>query len=158
MAMVTIILPAPVAASRVRHAGKQHWHDDAYADWLSDARTRAMIAWRGKAAMIGPVALAMLSVLPRPVKRPKWAPADQWKAGVRIDVPVRPDVDNYMKAVLDGLQTGMQWSPLADDNCITVVMGRKLLASVTEDPCTIVGLGTPDDLSALARLIGVKNG
>ena len=133
--MITLQLQTPVAASRVRHHGKHHWHAPAYAAWLSQARWLASLV--APIPLTGPICLAAVVVCERPQSRPKWAAPPEWKSGLRLWRPVRPDDDNYGKAVRDAMNGRI----FADDGQVVASLAYKVVAREGEDPKILVWVG-----------------
>jgi Holliday junction resolvase RusA-like endonuclease len=133
--MITLQLQTPVAASRVRHHGKHHWHAPGYAAWLEHARWIARSA--AHAPLAGPICLAVVVVVARPQDRPKWATKEAWKAGCRLWRPIKPDDDNFGKAIRDALN---HWV-IVDDGQIVSSLAYKVAAREREDPKILVWVG-----------------
>lgn len=72
----------------------------------------------------GPLCLDVTFVCARPKRLPKRLPG-------RLPKATRPDVDNYTKALLDGLQGSL----FDDDAQLVEVRARKVYAALNELPC-----------------------
>ena len=67
------------------------------------------------------VTVAVTFQTPAPKQRPRWVPKVVWQLG-EIPFTTKPDVDNLLKTVLDGLN-GVAWE---DDSQVTELHGYKL--------------------------------
>lgn len=76
-------------------------------------------------ALIGALALDVVFVLKRPRSRPKSKPHRFFKAGSR------GDLDNYIKALLDGLQRG---GVVPNDAAVVQIQAYKVYAALEELP------------------------
>ena len=148
----TLTLPAPVPAARARSNGARRFHpeDSAIARWREEAAIAIRRQWMA-ALLVGPVELKAVFILARPDSRPTWCPKDVWASGARFrHAPgCGPDVDNFLKAVMDALQmprelrkvagAGSGW-PLRDDGAVAVSAQEKWIASSAEAARTVVGI------------------
>ena len=87
--------------------------------------------------MPGPIKLEVVFIM----KRPKYMQAKKWSEG-RIFHDKRPDIDNLLKMVADGLQPQI----IADDAKIVMVTASKFYAAKNEKPCTKIMLHSIDQL------------
>jgi Holliday junction resolvase RusA-like endonuclease len=146
-----LVLPEPCAASHARFGNGHGYHDEKYAAWREAAA--ALIAAKWPWATIPahtPVALRLVYLSPRPVKRPDWCPALDWNAGGRLYRPTRPDVENFDEAIFDALQPGKVTvagcgkittrGVLADDACIVRLTAEDFVAARGEAPAVHVRL------------------
>jgi Holliday junction resolvase RusA-like endonuclease len=76
-------------------------------------------------AQLGALALEVIFVLKRPNNRPKSKPQRFFKAGSR------GDLDNYIKALLDGLQRG---GVVPNDAAVVQIQAHKVYAALDELP------------------------
>ena len=67
------------------------------------------------------VTVAVTFQTPAPKQRPRWVPKVVWQLG-EMPFTTKPDVDNLLKTVLDGLN-GVAWE---DDSQVTELHGYKL--------------------------------
>ena len=135
--MICLQFANPTPASRIRHQGARHWHDEPYAGWLRYARD--LCALRGpREPLQGPICLAVVVIAARPERRPLWAPAANWREGCRLWRPVRPDDDNYGKAIRDA----MNGRVFADDGQIVASLAYKVVAARGEDARILAQCGT----------------
>ena len=151
--MIHLQFVNPTPASRIRHQGARHWHDEPYAGWLRYARD--LCALRGpREPLQGPICLAVVVVGTRCVvprgrapgtfdahqerTKPPWVPAATWREGCRLWRPVRPDDDNYGKAIRDAMNGRI----FADDGQIVASLAYKVIAARGEDAKILVWCGT----------------
>lgn len=144
----------PTPASRIRHGNGRHYHDEPYAGWLRYARDLVALE-APRAPLQGPICLAVVVVgtrmaVPRkgalfgPAKeraRPDWATPEAWKTGCRLWRPVRPDDDNYGKAIRDAMNGRI----FADDGQIVSSLAYKVLAARGEDAKILVWCGLVEE-------------
>lgn len=64
----------------------------------------ALAALDGK-KLCGPLEVTVTFVHHRPASRPAKVPAVPWKLGTMVAKVTRPDIDNLVKGVLDGMRT-----------------------------------------------------
>jgi Holliday junction resolvase RusA-like endonuclease len=83
------------------------------------------------------VALAVVVVGNRPKTRPDWADLEKWKDGIRLWRPVRPDDDNYGKAVRDAMNSRI----FVDDSQIVASLAYKVVAANGEATKVLVWCG-----------------
>lgn len=88
----------------------------------------ARSAFEGE-VMSGGVAVVMEFVLPRPKRIPKRTPG-------RLPAPVKPDLDNLVKAVLDGVEKAGAFE--VGDGQVVSIMTSKWYAALGEEPCVEV--------------------
>ena len=139
--MISLIFPNPTPASRIRHQGARHWHEEPYASWLAAARVLAAAQYRGPASDL-PIVVGLVVVRDRPAKRPTWAHLDAWKAGWRLWAPTRPDVDNYLKAALDA----MNGRVFVDDGQVVATVALKVAAAAGESAKVLIYVGTVEEM------------
>jgi Holliday junction resolvase RusA-like endonuclease len=124
-----IVHGPPVAWQRARSNGRRRYTDPRVAAHKAAVALAARAA--GVTPLDGPVGVTVAVVLARPqrllAKRCPDAP---------IPAPVRPDVDNYAKAVLDALN-GIAY---ADDGQVTTLNVTKWYAERGGEPRTEVTL------------------
>ena len=82
-------------------------------------------------AMTGAISLEAEFILKRPVRAPKSPPSRFIKAGSR------GDLDNYVKALIDGCQRG---GVVPNDAAVTEIKAIKVYAAIDEDPHIILRL------------------
>ncbi len=118
-ASYTFAIPGPPKGKgRPRFArigkGVRAYTDTATESYEAKVATLARPA--GVQPLEGPVMVVLTFVLPRPLRLGRRSDPDD-----EIPAPARPDLDNLVKSVLDGLN-GVAW---ADDGAVTPVMARK---------------------------------
>lgn len=134
--MITITIPGqPVAKGRPRATTI-----GGHARMYTPAKTAAyeqLVAIAGKSAMAGkpplttPVAVSMTANLKIPASWPK---KRRQAALDGTEYPsIKPDVDNYAKAALDGLN-GIVWAD--DAQVVTMTVHKRYSAN----PCTVLGI------------------
>ena len=141
--MIHFTVPgAPVAWTRSRHNGKQHYNDPKYRAW-KDA-----IAWQAKASMgsrkplEGPLSLVVTFHLPIPISWSRRKQSEALDGTIRPDG--RPDLDNLAKAVGDGCN-GVVYV----DDCQVVHMVAMKVYSL--HPCVSVTISQVSKPVELAR-------
>ena len=151
--MIRLQFSNPTPASRIRHQGARHWHDEPYASWLTYARLMAAREAPPE-PLQGPICLAVVVIgsrmaTPRKAapggifdprkerSRPDWAAPAAWKDGCRLWRPVRPDDDNYGKAIRDAMNGRI----FADDGQIVSSLAYKVLAMRGEEAKILVWVG-----------------
>ena len=80
----------------------------------------------------GPLSVTVEAVKTRPKNRPKWASKAAWATGYRLVCPVKPDLDNVVKAILDGLRLKF------DDKQVCRLIAQKVCAAEGEGPHVVV--------------------
>ena len=152
--MIKLQFANPTPASRIRHQGARHWHDEPYASWLTYARLIAAQEAPPQ-PLQGPICLAVVVIgarlvtprkgalfgPPKERSRPDWASPAAWKEGCRLWRPVRPDDDNYGKAIRDALNGRI----FADDGQIVSSLAYKVLAARGEEAKILVWVGKVED-------------
>lgn len=140
--MVTIFIPgAPVAKARARLA-RQKGFVRAYtpaktARYEEVVRSYALAAFAGQGPILGPVGMLVAVYLTVPSS---WSRKNREAALAGDIMPVvRPDIDNYVKAVLDG----MNGVAFLDDAQVVTLRTAKFYA---KEPGVLVSLKeeTPD--------------
>lgn len=147
--MIHLQFSNPTPASRIRHHGARHWHAEPYAGWLRYARD--LVALKApREPLGGPICLAVVVVgtrtttprkppyAPKERARPDWATPEAWKEGCRLWRPVKPDDDNYGKAIRDAMNGRI----FADDAQIVASLAYKVLAARGEDAKILVWAGS----------------
>lgn len=120
-------LPKPQARPRVfrmgakiiTHSPKTNWYQIVY--W-------AAVQHRARAVLTGPLKMEITLVLPLPHSWSK-----KKKAAAKY-VSVRPDLDNYAKAVLDAFNNACVWN---DDGQVAELIIRKIYG---EEPKAIISV------------------
>jgi len=131
---ITFTIPGkPVAKGRarafVRNGHVAHYTPKETADYERLVRETAQEAMIGQAPLDGPVALVVIALVPIPAS---WSRRRQQAAGAGATVPTsRPDLDNIVKAIKDGLN-GVAWR---DDSQVVELRARK---SYGHTPCVQV--------------------
>ena len=98
--------PIPKGRPRVTKTGRAYTpkrtltHEALVRAAAEDALEKA-----GLPTFAGPVGINLLILHQRPKTRPKAIPLDTWKEKRVMFKPTRPDIDNTIKTVLDGLDT-----------------------------------------------------
>lgn len=120
--MIRVVVPGtPVAKGRARVGrGGNVYTPKGTRIYEATARQYAMIAMVGKQRIEGPIALGVVVTLPVP---PSW-PLKKRTAAIagELHPTGRPDLDNYVKAALDALNT-IVW---ADDSQVTQLTAVKV--------------------------------
>jgi Holliday junction resolvase RusA-like endonuclease len=126
---LTIAVPgAPISWKRARRCG-QTYFDAQKADKTFYAWT-VKEKWRREASS-GPYSLHMQFRVPMPSS---WSKKKK-KEHLGKPVSSRPDIDNYVKFILDALQ-GVVWN---DDSAVTEILATKIYSI---EPCTILHINT----------------
>ena len=136
MKHVDVVVPGlPQPKRRVRFGRTRRGRPTTY----TDARTveweekcaHACNAYSGRKPLDGAVGIEVTAVYPRNKRRPRWCPAALWKLGTRVRKVTKPDVDNLVKACLDGVQMSRV---LRDDAAVAVLHAEKFVGEEGEDP------------------------
>jgi len=149
--MIKLQFSNPTPASRIRHGAGHHFHAEPYAGWLRYARDLCAV-YGPPQPFQGPICLAVVVIgarlvtprkgalfgPPKERSRPDWASPAAWKEGCRLWRPVRPDDDNYGKAIRDALNGRI----FADDGQIVSSLAYKVLAMRGEEAKILVWVGT----------------
>ena len=135
--MIHLQFGNPTAASRIRHHGARHWHAEPYAGWLRYARDLCAI-YAPPQPLQGPICLAVVVIGARPERRPQWATPEAWREGCRLWRPVKPDDDNFGKAIRDVLAPRI----IENDSRIVSSLAHKVVAMQGEDAKILVWCGT----------------
>ena len=77
------------------------------------------------------------------MRRPDWVSPEAWKTGGRCWRPVRPDDDNYGKAIRDALNGRI----FLDDGQIVASLAYKVLAARGEEAKALVFVGTIEEMA-----------
>ena len=93
---------------------------------------RVTIAAEHLPKLNGPLSVVVEVVKARPKTRPQWATLTAWRTGYRLVCPVKPDLDNVVKAVLDGLRLKF------DDKQVCRLVSQKVCAAAGELPHVLV--------------------
>lgn len=106
-----------------------------------------------------PLELSIDVVYPRPKTRPEWLPKPLWALSVRFAKPTRPDADNLVKSIADGLQRADRGGALAakgragtwmgDDARLQLGRVRRWYGAPGETARTIITLGVVDDFGVV---------
>lgn len=130
MSALTFTVPgAPRGKGRPRFfrrgPGIGTFTDDKTAAYENLVALAAAQAHGGAEPLDGPLAVSLTFVLPRPKSAPK-----------RVTMPAtKPDLDNLVKAVLDGCNQAGVW---ADDSRVVVLTAHKVYG----EPCAKVAIVT----------------
>jgi Holliday junction resolvase RusA-like endonuclease len=116
----------PVAWQRPRTNGRRRWVDPKTRAFEDAVALVAMGAVGSAAPLDGPLEVLFQAILPRPQRLRRKTDPD----GL-IPAPVKPDVDNLAKGILDGLAA--IW---ADDAQVCSMVGLKLYAERDGQPRT----------------------
>lgn len=122
--IVYVVPSTPVAKARPRTVGLRNGRVRTYtpaktANYENHAKKCAMIAMRGQQALEGPVRFTCEIYLPIPKSWPKKKQAAAAAGEVR---PIsRPDIDNYIKALLDSANEIV----VQDDSQVVELVSRK---------------------------------
>jgi Holliday junction resolvase RusA-like endonuclease len=106
--------------------------------------------------MQAPITMELVAILPRPKRRPRWLPREDWQAwkdGARVPSPITPDLSNVLKLAEDALQRcrlcgerkakcqcGHFRPTIGDDAWIVDNRQTKFVAAKGEDPHVFVAL------------------
>ena len=112
----------PVAKQRARVARGRAYTPKKTSDFEANIKRLAMHQWN-RPVLLGPVKASIYFILPRPKSR---------KTGVWVSV--RPDLDNYIKSVLDALN-GITWE---DDAQVCMLHAEKQYADSMTSPRIVV--------------------
>ncbi len=87
----------------------------------------------------GLVALALDVYMPRPKSRPAWIQPAAWKIGMAHPTPVKPDVDNLAKIIMDAMvDAGL----LEDDRFVCELHVTRQIHAVGDVPGVLVTVET----------------
>ena len=93
-------------------------------------------------ALLGAISIEVEFVLKRPARTPKRQLSRFIKAGSR------GDLDNYIKALLDGLQRG---GVIPNDSAVTKILAAKVYTAIDEDPHVYLKLSSLGDLVIISN-------
>ena len=117
----------PVPWARTRGTGARRYTSPRYRAWSALAKQVIGLRPQGR-PITEPQQLEVTVVRPRPKRL---------REGGRCCAPTRPDLDNYIKGVLDALQGA---GVLKDDALVVEVHARKVYAASGADPQVEVAL------------------
>ena len=149
-ATVFVIPGAPVPKGRPRFSvrGKRvltHTPDKTRA---AEAAIAAHVAADAGRFPAGPVCVEALFVCTRPKRLMRRADPEDM-----VPAPVRPDLDNYVKTLLDGL-AGL-WG---DDGQVCEVRAAKVFAAKGDGPCTVVRVSSSAGSAWMGGFYGAASG
>jgi len=129
-----IIDQAPLGKGRPRavNAGKHArvYTPPATAQWEFFAANQLRTAWGDRPALGGPLACEIVAVFTRTAELLRHTQAHGWKYSEgRIAHPVKPDLDNVIKATLDAAEKA---GIFMDDKQVSTITASKFYAALGE--------------------------
>lgn len=133
--MIHVVIPGkPVPYDRPRFNGKTRavYNAGPYAAWKAGAAMLLRNGRKGAPPLLGPVALRVRAVHPRPVTRPGHLTIAEWKLpNVRLPAQTRADLDNIVKAAADSANDADVWT---DDRQVCAIEAESWYAAIGEAP------------------------
>jgi Holliday junction resolvase RusA-like endonuclease len=107
-------------------------------DWVNAAVLQFRAQSSGE-CWTGLVALALDVYMPRPKGRPPWIQPAAWKLGIAHPTPVKPDVDNLAKIIMDAMVSA---GILEDDRFVCELHVTRQIHAVGDVPGVLVTVET----------------
>ena len=121
---------------RTRGAGKARFKSPrlrAYQDFIAQSVTLANVG----GPITGPVSVGLSFERKRPKNRPAKVSKAMWATGDACPCAVVPDIDNYIKGVLDAVNKSNLWD---DDAQVVSVSANKFYCGEGEEPRIVFNL------------------